>query len=201
LTEKGVLKPMTTVFPSTTSTALTSVFTGLSPAQHQILGYHMYSKKYGLIYNTLDMKPVYGYSAKVELAKDYMQNLQLLLPIIEQNGIRTSVITKSKILGSGLSQITHRDTKLIPYHLSSDMWTHTITALMEPSPSLSVVYYSGVDNLAHKYGAYSKETTFEIATIEHSLKEFINNIPEQEKKPYLSLFQTMELQKPSSHCT
>lgn len=185
LTEKGVLKPMTTVFPSTTATALTSVFTGLSPAQHQIIGYHMYSKKYGLIYNTLDMKPIYGYSAKVELAKDYTKNLQLILPIVEQNGIKTRIITQARIIGSGLSQITHRDTKLVPYNLSSDMWTHTVTALMEPGPSLSVVYYSGVDNLAHKYGAYSKETTFEISTIEHSLKEFINNIPEQTKEETL----------------
>ena len=96
----------------------------------------MYSKKYGLIYNTLDMKPVYGYSAKVELAKDYMQNLQLLLPIIEQNGVKTQIITKAKIVGSGLSQITHRDTKLIPYHLSSDMWTHTITSLNGTGPKL-----------------------------------------------------------------
>lgn len=62
IAEKGVLKPLTTVFPSTTSTALTSLFSGLSPAQHQVIGYHMFSKKYGLIYNTLDMKPVYGYS-------------------------------------------------------------------------------------------------------------------------------------------
>jgi predicted AlkP superfamily pyrophosphatase or phosphodiesterase len=176
---------MTTVFPLTTSTALTSVFTGLSPAQHQIIGYHMYSKKYGLIYNTLDMKQVYGYNAKVELAKDYIQNLQLLLPIIEQDGVRTSIITKAKILGSGLSQITHRDTKLIPYYLSSDMWTHTITTLMGPDPCLSIVYYSGVDNLAHKYGAYSKETTFEVTTIEHSLREFINNIPKQTREETL----------------
>ena len=65
LAENGALKPLTTVFPSTTSTVLTSIFTGLMPAQHQILGYHRFSKKYGLVFNTLDMKPVYGYSGQV----------------------------------------------------------------------------------------------------------------------------------------
>jgi len=37
LAQNGGLKPLTTVFPSTTSTVLTSIFTGLMPAQHQSL--------------------------------------------------------------------------------------------------------------------------------------------------------------------
>jgi len=151
LAEKGVLKPITTVFPSTTSTALTSIFSGLSPAQHQIIGYHMFSKKYGLIYNTLDMKPVYGYSGRVELAKDYSHNVKVLMPILEQNGIKVSIITKASIINSGLSQITQKDFAPIPYLLSSDMWTNSAQKLEKPAPSLSITYYSGIDNLAHKY--------------------------------------------------
>ena len=73
LATKGALKPLTTVFPATTSTVLTSIFTGLSPAQHQILGYHMFSKKYGLVFDTLDMKPVYGYSGQVDLAQRLLE--------------------------------------------------------------------------------------------------------------------------------
>ena len=59
LAEKGTLNPVTS------STVLASLFTALSPAQHQILGYHMFSKKYGLVFDTLDMKPVYGTAAKL----------------------------------------------------------------------------------------------------------------------------------------
>ena len=36
--EKGVLKPITTVFPSTTSTSLSSIFTAQTPAKHRIIG-------------------------------------------------------------------------------------------------------------------------------------------------------------------
>jgi predicted AlkP superfamily pyrophosphatase or phosphodiesterase len=188
LAEQGVLKPMTTVFPSTTSTALTSLFTGVSPAQHQIIGYHMFSKKYGLIYNTLDMKPVYGYSGRVELAQEYSCQVKPLLATLEQNGIKTSVITKSAIVGSGLSQITHKDLTPIGYLLSSDMWTHTARALHKSGPSLSVVYYSGVDNLAHKYGPYSEEVTFELTSIEHNLDTFIQGLSKEVKEETLLVF-------------
>jgi hypothetical protein len=180
--EKGGLKPITTVFPSTTSSALTSIFTGLSPAQHQIIGYHMFSKKYGLIYNTLDMKPIYGYSGRVELEKEYAHESKPLLPILEQNGIKTCVITKGAIIGSGLSQVTHKGIEPIPYLSASDMWTHASRALKQSNPNLCVVYYSGVDTLAHRYGGYSEETTLELSSIEHGFDYFINSLPEETKK-------------------
>ncbi len=182
ITEKGSLKPMTTVFPSTTSTALSSVFTGLSPAQHQIIGYHMFSKKYGLIFNTLDMKPIYGYSGRVELVSDFAHEIKPLLPILDRKGIKCSVVTKGAIIGSVLSQVTHRGLTPIPYLLGSDMWTHTAETLKQLGPCLSVVYYSGVDTLAHKYGPYTKETTFELTSIEHGLEDFIDGLPNEARE-------------------
>jgi hypothetical protein len=187
LTEKGVFKPLTTVFPSTTSTVLASIFTCLSPAQHQILGYHMFSKKYGLVFDTLDMRPVYGYSGQVELAKDYSNSIKPWLPILEQNGVKTLIATKASIAGSGLSQVIHRDVKLIPYLLGSDMFSQSSKALEHQGPTLLIMYYSGVDTLAHRYGPYSEEVTFELNSIEHALKNFINSLSEKVKKETMLL--------------
>lgn len=181
LAQKGSLKPLTTVFPSTTSTVLTSIFSGLSPAQHQILGYHMFSKKYGLVFDTLNMKPVYGYSGHVELAMDYSSSIKPL-PLLQQNGVKTFVVTRSSIAGSGLSQIIHKDLTLIPYILSSDMFTRSARVLEEPGPTLLIVYHSGVDTLGHRYGPYSDEITFELTSIEHSLRNFVSNLSKNTKK-------------------
>jgi predicted AlkP superfamily pyrophosphatase or phosphodiesterase len=188
LSEKGTLKPLTTVFPSTTSTVLASIFTGLTPAQHQILGYHMFSKKYGVVYNTLDMKPVYGYNSKVELAKDYIYSIKPILPNIEQNGVKTTVLTKAAIAGSGLSEIIHRDCRLIPYLLETDMFVQLRKALEQRGPALIIVYHSGVDTLAHKYGPYSEEVTFELASVEHNLRYFIDSLSNETKKQTLMVF-------------
>jgi hypothetical protein len=127
------------------------------------------------------MKPVYGYSGRVELAQDYARSIKPLIPVLEQNGIKTTMITKAQIIRSGLSHVTHKDITPVPYLLSSDMWTHTIEAMNNQSPSLSIVYYSGVDNLGHKYGAYSKEITFELTSIEHSLNDFIKSLSREVK--------------------
>ena len=187
MAEKGSLNPLTTVFPSTTSTVLASIFTGLSPAQHQILGYHMFSKKYGLIFDTLDMRPVYGYSGQVELAKDYSHSVKPWLPILEQNGVETLVATRSSIAGSGLSQVIHKDLKLIPYMLASDMLIQSSKALKQQRPTLLIMYYSGIDTLAHRYGPYSEEVTFELTSIEQNLRNFVSDLSEKTKKETLLL--------------
>jgi predicted AlkP superfamily pyrophosphatase or phosphodiesterase len=141
----------------------------------------MFSKKYALVHNTLAMKPVYGYSDRVELAQDYARSIKPLIPTLEQNGIKTTLITKAQIIRSGLSHVTHKDIEPIPYLLGWDMWTHAIEAINNQNPCLSIVYYSGVDNLGHKYGAYSKEITFELSSIEHSLRNFIESLSREVK--------------------
>jgi predicted AlkP superfamily pyrophosphatase or phosphodiesterase len=185
LAQRGTLKPLTTVFPPTTSTVLSSIFTGLTPAEHQILGYHMFSKKYGVVYNTLDMKPVYGYNARVELARDYIRSIKPTLPNLEQEGVKTTVLTKAAIAGSGLSEIIYRDCGLITYLLETDMFVQLRKVLEHRGPSLIIVYHSGVDTLAHRYGPYSEEVTFELASVEHNIGHFIDSLSHETKKETL----------------
>ncbi len=185
--EKGTLKPLTTVFPSTTSSVLTSIFTTLSPAQHQILGYHMFSEKYSLVFNTLDMKPVYGYSGQVDLAKDYSNIIKPWLPILEKKGVNTLLATRSSIAGSGLSQVIHKGLKLMPYLLGSDLFARSAIALEQQGPALLIMYYSGVDTLEHRYGPYSDEVIFELSSIEHNLRNFVNHLSDKTKKETLMM--------------
>jgi hypothetical protein len=185
--EKGTFKPLTSVFPSTTSSVLTSIFTTLSPAQHQILGYHMFSQKYGLVFDTLDMKPVYGYSGQVDLAKDYSNTIRPWLPNLENKGVNTLLATRASIAGSGLSQVIHKGLKLMPYLLGSDLFARSAKALEQKGPSLLVIYYSGVDTLEHRYGPYSDEVVFELSSIEHNLRNFVNHLSDKTKKETLMM--------------
>jgi len=131
------------------------------------------------------MKPVYGYNGHVELAKDFSSTIRPLP--LWQNGLKTFVVTRSSIAGSGLSQIIHRDLKLIPYLLDADMFTQSARALEQPGPTFLIMYYSGVDTLSHKYGPYSDEVTFELTSIEHNLRNFVGNLSEKTKKETMML--------------
>jgi hypothetical protein len=187
LITKGVLKPFTSPFPATTSTSLTSIFTGLTPAEHGVLGYQMFSPQYGCVVNTLDMKPVYGYSNEVELARDLSQRVKPWMPALQEHGIRTLIATKGSIMGSGLSRVIHADLDVTPYVLESEMFVKCRKALEQPGPVFLVLYYSGIDTLEHKYGPYSDEVTSEIESFEFLLKTFLSKLSDATKRETLLL--------------
>ena len=185
LVAKGVLKPLTSTFPATTSTALTSIFTGLAPSEHNVIGYQMFSKEYGCVFNTLDMKPVYGYSRHVEIAKDFSRRIKPWAPMLQEHGVRTLVATKASIIGSGLSRVVHAEQEIIPYMLESEMLVKCRKALEQPRRVLLMLYYSGIDTLEHRYGPYSEEVTSELQSFEYNLKSFLGKLSDAAKKETL----------------
>jgi len=49
LEQQGLLAPLTSIVPSTTAAALTSLWTGRSAAEHGIAGYELWLKEYGIV--------------------------------------------------------------------------------------------------------------------------------------------------------
>jgi hypothetical protein len=182
---KGVLKPLTSPFPATTSTSLTSIFTGLQPSEHGVIGYQMFSREYGCVFNTLEMKPVYGYNSEVEIAKDFAKKVKPWMPTLQEHGVRSYVATKSSIVGSGLSKVIHADQELVPYGLESEMLVKCRRVLEQAEPVFLVLYYSGIDALEHRYGPYSEEVTSEIQLFECALKNLLGKLSGATKKETL----------------
>ncbi|MCL4447606.1 MAG: alkaline phosphatase family protein [Candidatus Thermoplasmatota archaeon] len=55
---KSIYIPITSVFPSTTSTATVSIQTGSEPVQHGIIGYTSYLRELGRIFNMISLAPL-----------------------------------------------------------------------------------------------------------------------------------------------
>jgi hypothetical protein len=182
---KGILKPLTSPFPATTSTSLASIFTGLTPAEHGILGYQMFSPEYGCVFNTLDMKPVYGYSSQVEIARDLSRKIKPWIPVLQMHDVKTLTVTKGSIMGSGLSRVIHADQEIMPYMLESEMLVKCRKALEQQGSVFLVLYYSGIDTLEHRYGPSSDEVTSEIQAFEFLLKSFFSKLSDTAKKETL----------------
>jgi hypothetical protein len=187
LITKGTLKPFMSPFPATTATSLTSIFTGLAPSEHGVIGYQMFSQEYGCVVNMLDMKPVYGYSSEVELARDLSRRVNPWMPTLQEHGVRTLIATKSSIMGSGLSRVIHADQDVTPYILESEMLVKCRKTLEQPGPVFLVLYYSGIDTLEHKYGPHSEEVTSEIQLFEFLLKSFFSKLSDATKRETLMM--------------
>ncbi len=136
LAERGVLKAFSSSFPSTTSTALTSIFTGLPPSVHGVIGFNMYLPDYGLIFNTLEMAPVIGYSSGIDLVDFFAEASFPWPPLFLEAGVNVKTFTRRNLVGSGLSKLIHRHQDLAGYALASDMMVQVKRALEQPGPLL-----------------------------------------------------------------
>jgi Uncharacterized proteins of the AP superfamily len=99
---------LSSVFPTTTATVLTTLFTGLSPGQHGVLGPNLYIKEIGTIVNTLNMGPIVGERDGLHKSGfDLKQLFPVKSTIFEELGslgIRNRVYVP-KGLSGGLSRI------------------------------------------------------------------------------------------------
>jgi predicted AlkP superfamily pyrophosphatase or phosphodiesterase len=142
---------ITTVVPATTATALTSICTGLAPAQHGVLGYRMLVG--GSVLNVLRWSVPDG---RAPDPFDVQRHTAFL-------GREVPVLTKSEFRNSGFSNAHLRGARFIGWSSVSVMVEHAVR-LVEAGERLVYAYYPGVDNVAHEFGLhngfYDRELTF-----------------------------------------
>jgi len=114
LAQGGMLAPLTSITPSTTSAALTSLWTGQSAAVHGIIGYEMWLKEYGVVANMIVHAPNSfqndaGSLAKAGFTPEGFMPLATLGPHLAAHGVQTYAFQHRSIAHSGLSQMFLKD--------------------------------------------------------------------------------------------
>ncbi|MEL6406011.1 MAG: alkaline phosphatase family protein [Chloroflexota bacterium] len=162
--------PLTSVAPSTTVVALTSLWTGKPPSATAITGTAMFLKEVSLLANMLSMAPIHG-RLKGDILADWgaaPENLvqaQGLGEHLSANDIESYVVSNKMYKGVGLSRILNRGTThYVPILSYSDALIRFRNTLRETRGKHGYIwmYWSGVDSSAHNYGAHSEETNAEI---------------------------------------
>lgn len=164
--EQGSLFPITSVSPSTTATALTSIWTGVDPLRHGILGYEMWVKEFSMVINTiLHMPSSYsndsGSLVKAGFDPTNFLNNAPFGTYLQTSGIGSHSFMPYTILGSGLSQMHSAKTSLHGYVSESDLWINLRDCLnSKPAkPKFIYAYWSLVDTLMHRYGPADERVT------------------------------------------
>jgi predicted AlkP superfamily pyrophosphatase or phosphodiesterase len=120
LAEQGQLAALTSVTPSTTAAALTTLWTGRSPAEHGIVGYELWLKEYGVVSNMILHTPISfendtGSLARAGFRPEEFLNLPTLGEHLISYGIRSSALQHRSITRSGLSQMFFKDVNIHGY--------------------------------------------------------------------------------------
>jgi predicted AlkP superfamily pyrophosphatase or phosphodiesterase len=133
---------ITTVAPSTTATALTSITTGLPPSRHGVVGYRMYVD--GEVLNVLRWQAD-GRDARAAIPPEKIQGHEAF------GGQRPPVVTRAEFRSTGFTTAHLDRTRMSGWRMSSTLVTEVarLTAANEP---FVYAYYEGIDKVAHEYG-------------------------------------------------
>jgi len=175
--------PITSICPSTTASALSTLWTGEGPATHGIVGYEMWAKEFGMIINNIQHSAA---SARGDTGGLYRSGFDpngfirkpLLGTHLRNNGVQPTAFIHARIAHSGLSVMQMEDVDLQTYVDEADLcvsladYVNSRRGIRE----YVYVYYSDVDTLMHRFSADDERVSmqfeafsslFERALMEH----------------------------------
>ena len=185
--EGGSIYPLTSVVPSTTSAALTTLWTGRSPAEHGIIGYEIFLREYGMVANMITHSPA-ALAKSPGLLYQAGFNPEKALPVpnlgphLAEAGIETFAILSRAIMYSGLSRMHYPNVDVYGFTTVSDLWhiARQLTNMPLKTRRLIWVYYGSIDTLSHKYGPDSEQAQAEFLSFMKAMHDiFVEGISEE----------------------
>jgi len=182
--EQAVFSPITSICPSTTASALTTLWTGVGPSQHGIIGYEMWAKEFGMIINNILHSPALskgdvGGLARAGFDPHTFLDRPLLGTHLEQHGVAASAFIHSHIAHSGLSVMQMADVDVHTFVDEADLLVSLADHInsRQGIREYIYVYYSDVDTLMHRFSSYDLRVDLQFRAFSYLLeKAFINRL-------------------------
>lgn len=167
---------ITSVFPSTTATAITTFMTGSAPQQHGLTGWFTYFRELEGILTVLPVKPRFGCQAmdpsNIDVAALYGH-----VPVFDLLDVDAYMVSPGNIAYSQYS-LAHRGKAVIkPYETLSECFDRTRDIIIsDPSKKYIYTYWPRFDGMAHEIGVGSQEVGQHFREIDAAFSRFINEI-------------------------
>ncbi len=163
---------LTSVFPPTTASAITTFLTGLAPQQHGLTGWYMYFRELGTVSAVLPFTPRYGGSAfgtaGIEPSAFFGH-----APVFDQLRVPSYLISPAYIVDSDFSRSHSGRAERMAYRDMDDFFAILESILARDRRRKYIyAYWSELDSLAHRYGVASREVAGQFAAIDAALAAF-----------------------------
>lgn len=164
----SVNESISSVFPSTTSSALTTLVTGVQPNLHGILGYQVWNPARNEFANQLS-----GFDP-VALGESWLAYGSLIAACAEI-GKPVSIVGHPRFRDSHLTQMLYGKSKYRSGSTVAERFELVSKELDQESRGLFLVYISELDELAHKHGVDSHQWYAGLEELDGTIKTFVRS--------------------------
>lgn len=167
---------MTSVFPSTTASSITSFATGLPPDRHAITGWFVYLKELGVVSKVLFHQPRFG-GGKFSGAVIDPQNLIGGRPLFDKIKTQSYIVTPGFIAEGPFSKATRGRAAPVPYADMSGLFAGMREALKRSRGGAFIsAYWPEIDHLCHHYGVDSPKVKAHFRQLDKKIASFWTSV-------------------------
>jgi len=170
-----LIMPLTSTFPSTTTTALTTLSTGLTPVEHGIIGYTMHLKEIGVVLSLTNFAPSAAPESttllQAGLDPSSFLNIENIHTKVKRCGVHPILMTRRIYRESPFTAMLCSDAEIETYVSASDLFIRLRKIIEQAKDRVFIFpYWDGFDISAHIYGPESEESEAELEAFFSSLK-------------------------------
>ena len=157
--------PITTVVPSTTAAALTSIASGMAPAAHGMVGYRMLVG--GQVLDTLRWKVPEGKAPEAATVTKVTASFC---------GRAVPTVVRAEFARTGFTESHMRGVRFVGWRTTATLVTH-VRNLVESGETFVYAYYDGVDKVAHEYGITDGFFSAETLAADRLIGDLLDALP------------------------
>jgi hypothetical protein len=166
---------LTSVFPSTTATAITTFMTGLAPQQHGLAGWFTYFHEIESILTVLPARPRYSrlsHELEIDLPSLYRHT-----PVFDLLDVDSHIVSPRYIAYSDYTLAHCGKASITPYDNLSECFFATRDIIKSSNKKKYIyTYWPQFDGMAHEKGVGSNAVAKHFQEIDNAFSQFIDDI-------------------------
>ncbi|MEK7511163.1 MAG: nucleotide pyrophosphatase/phosphodiesterase family protein [Patescibacteria group bacterium] len=184
LKTEGDVYPITSVFPSTTPAALTTLHTNKTPQEHGLPEWTLYFEEFDQIVEPLPFRAQLTHDREGLVAlggkPDMLYEGQTLYEELAAEGVNSYVYLKEEIAGSTYSTVSQRGSETRPF-TDDESLIRTLSETFgnEHGRAYHFLYWDRVDGVEHVHGPRSKQHVAALEDLSSFLMRVVAALPSE----------------------
>ena len=167
---------LSSVFPSTTATAVSTFLTGVGPQQHALTGWHLWLRELGCVTATLRFRPRHGGEPLSRAGID-PRSVYTAEPMFDRLAAQTYVVSPETIIDSDYNVAHCGVAERKPYKELPALFS-TLAEIVRSGGERKFIhaYTYDLDAAAHSFGCASQELRDKFRQIDAAFARFLDEI-------------------------
>ncbi|MCI4349235.1 MAG: alkaline phosphatase family protein [Thermoplasmata archaeon] len=170
-------RPITSVFPTTTTAALASLSTGVPPGRHGLIGYRQFLPRYGVVADMLKMSPLGIATPDLLVGPAWRPEHISGSPTLFRRGLDACALTRDRFQGTGLTRLLYDGAEFVGYATGTDFAHELLRLLERDHPPTIFAYWDELDTIQHLKGTEPGLPELELDRLVHLLEYVADRLP------------------------